>query len=433
MQKPYKTLEGLMDNLGIAKWPASWETYFDAAMATAPQGDIPWLQDDYPDRVLHLYGLDIDRFEKGYRACLPAIRKDAALVQFCWLIYYVGVLAEGLSVNTVWGWPNPKAIPERTGNWFLPAAVLLGAHDTMWKRVQARGIEEFCRQDYIASIFYSATKDIDHNEVDGLLLNALAWGLMYTRAQIVRLGRLQFECDIYSDNRYGYRNKKDGGLVVFFGNGEKIRPDGFPVGTLDDMSEEGATLTTLYAQDGYITGYTTTPKGKWIDHPISLPLSDWELVFKPGDTRMAMHIPADGTRMTNEAVEQSWAMAVDFFKKYYPEVHPTVFTGHSWVLSQDLDAFLSPTSNLRLFQRHFYMYPVVGSFGNFQRFLFDNPASYTVEQLREDTSLQRNVKAHVLAGGKMRTGAGLIVYDDLLCGMDYYNDRGIFSNAQLKE
>ena len=67
-----------------------------------------------------------------------------------------------------------------------------------------------------------------------------------------------------------------------------------------------------------------------------------------GETLVEVHIP-EGKRLTVEDCEASVDAAREFFAKYFPESPFTVFTCHSWLLDDTLDAFLSPESGILRF------------------------------------------------------------------------------------
>ena len=63
------------------------------------------------------------------------------------------------------------------------------------------------------------------------------------------------------------------------------------------------------------------------------------------DGTLDVHIPADG-RMDIDECLRSFAMAKEFYAKYYPEKQYTYFNCHSWLLDRTLKKYLPPDSNI---------------------------------------------------------------------------------------
>ena len=74
--------------------------------------------------------------------------------------------------------------------------------------------------------------------------------------------------------------------------------------------------------------------------------------LKKGDPVIAVHVPG-GAPLTVEACEESFAIAREFFAKYYPEFEYRYFTFCSWLLDENLKNFLKEDSNILRFQKMF--------------------------------------------------------------------------------
>ena len=77
-----------------------------------------------------------------------------------------------------------------------------------------------------------------------------------------------------------------------------------------------------------------------------------EYGLKRGDPVIEVHIPAAGP-LTQEACAESFALAREFFAKYFPEFDYRYFTCHSWLLDETLKDFLGNDSNIIRFQKMF--------------------------------------------------------------------------------
>ncbi len=127
--------------------------------------------------------------------------------------------------------------------------------------------------------------------------------------------------------------------------------------------------------------------------------------FRPGDAVLGMHIPESGA-LSPEACEDSLSRARTFFPRYFPEHGFRVVICTSWLLDDQLGAYLSPTSNIVRFQSRFEVVP-----GAFERdddifwFVFHQPPD-AIDRLHPRSTLERAIVAHVRSGHHWRVRTG---------------------------
>lgn len=137
-----------------------------------------------------------------------------------------------------------------------------------------------------------------------------------------------------------------------------------------------------------------------------------QLRLAAGTPALSVHIPS-GANLSREALDASYAQAHTLFAAH-PELCPpdgkapeAIYCG-SWLLCPTLRTLLKENSGIRRFAEDFELTFVRESSNGHMHFLFwaapDTPAA----ALPENTSLQRAVKAHMLAGGSIGTAAGLL-------------------------
>lgn len=125
----------------------------------------------------------------------------------------------------------------------------------------------------------------------------------------------------------------------------------------------------------------------------------------PGE--IAVHIPS-GSPLPPEQVEEALTQAAAFFAKYFPEYTQAEFTCRSWLLSQELKKLLPASSNILHFMNRFTIREVDEDNQDYISWLFQRPVGVSIEDLPENTSLQRKVKEYLLAGGKIGTASGVL-------------------------
>lgn len=151
----------------------------------------------------------------------------------------------------------------------------------------------------------------------------------------------------------------------------------------------------------------TYTKGPW---PLIHATGKWfrlgELEFElnsDGDTpEVHIHIPA-GAKLTPEALRDTFAVEQAFMKEYLPEWASLPHTCESWMMSPELKEILPETSRILWFQSLFEFEKYTPTLRWVLEFVFKlevfQQETVDLNDLREDTSLQRAMKAYILAGG----------------------------------
>ena len=126
-----------------------------------------------------------------------------------------------------------------------------------------------------------------------------------------------------------------------------------------------------------------------------------------GKTVIDTHIPRGG-KLTQEECERSFAMAEEFFDKYFPGHGAKYFYCHSWLLSKDLEAVCGEGSNVLSFSRMWnYHACEPDQSAQAVRHVFGiNFVRDDIQKFPENTSLQRKGKAHMLSGNDINIGSG---------------------------
>jgi len=129
------------------------------------------------------------------------------------------------------------------------------------------------------------------------------------------------------------------------------------------------------------------------------------LPFRPGDQIVGVHIPEQG-RLDPASCDASLRLATEFFDAHFPEWGHRFATCHSWLLDPRLADYLPAESNIVQFQRRF----AIVEEGTDQdaavyEFVFRriNP---TLDELPQNSALERAVVAHLRSGGHWRTPSG---------------------------
>ena len=131
---------------------------------------------------------------------------------------------------------------------------------------------------------------------------------------------------------------------------------------------------------------------------------EYEMKHIEDEIVIDIHIPSDAN-FSPSAIDDSLASAKQFFSEHYPELSKAEYRCHSWLLDKQLREMLKDSSNILSFQNRFEIFDE-GEIGtDFIEWLY-NTRTTDFDTLPENTSLQRNMKKHILSGGIVRNAYG---------------------------
>ncbi|MBO4299893.1 MAG: family 20 glycosylhydrolase [Clostridia bacterium] len=138
---------------------------------------------------------------------------------------------------------------------------------------------------------------------------------------------------------------------------------------------------------------------------------EYELREEEGKRWIALHIPSD-THLTPAPLNDSVARARSFLKEYFPEWAELPMQCSSWLMSPKLRELLPADANIPRFQRAFDITRVDagsnGALGWVFQLTGEQQKDVRIESLPENTTLQRRVKALLLAGGAVGAASGVL-------------------------
>ena len=133
---------------------------------------------------------------------------------------------------------------------------------------------------------------------------------------------------------------------------------------------------------------------------------EYELTALDGKPVLSLHIPTD-VDFSKELLKGSLAEARDLLGRVFPQYRNAPVFCRSWLLSPVLKDLLPETSRILAFQEFFDIAPVEVECRGILVWVFRNPR-LPYDQLPEETSLQRKLKAFLLSGGCFVDGKGYL-------------------------
>lgn len=121
---------------------------------------------------------------------------------------------------------------------------------------------------------------------------------------------------------------------------------------------------------------------------------------------VAMHIPSDAV-LGAEQCSASIVRARRFVRRFFPQWADAPYICESWLLSPALPRLLPESSNILAFQRRFRIIATDDSADDWREWVFHRSGA-PLSELSETTSLQRAMKRHLLSGGTVGIGIGVL-------------------------
>ena len=351
------------------------------------------LTQEYYARVHEEYGC--------YEGTLELLQQEAARLQeheedrgtFLALCKAVGDAAS---------WDDTAVIPQ--GVTMLSAMAVLAHMPSMIEGLVADGFSK--------EIAIATAKDVSAETLEaaldggipGMDAHLVKWFLKYILRTIVRIGRLNYERLEHFTGRIRIYEDAKGERITLAWN--------LPVNDCGDAAQEGEEEAFLAAgseTDETVTGHRIAD-GRVEKTAAVLDKSRYRLLLAYGDPVIRTHIPAFEP-FTPEIVAASYRAALPILERCWPELQPRAVACKSWMMCPELKKLLPECSHLLAFQRPYTYFPSKGNISSAIGCVFHRSGT-DYEALPEDSSLQRAMKAHYLAGGVVRFDYGYILIDD---------------------
>lgn len=187
-----------------------------------------------------------------------------------------------------------------------------------------------------------------------------------------------------------------------------IHKTGNRLGTAGCTDEDGVFTPTLEETDTAWIGYAADKDGLVHPEKKAFPKSQWEMIAKPGDDVLGIHIPR-GADIRPEAVRYAVDGVWEHIRKYYPELDIKAIHCSSWMLNPELGDIMGNSSKLAGFSDLFCRYPTVSNGKAVFNFVFGKGSDPDLQTLPEETRLQRAFKKRYLDGGYIHVFNGYLL------------------------
>ena len=251
---------------------------------------------------------------------------------------------------------------------------------------------------------------LSHDNFPGQDKRQTYWVRHYADGRLFRLGRLEF-MRRELDKRFPlvYRNRSDGSLLALCGEAWKLDVNGWRLP--DDDDKKTYVISSLKGNASTIVGIPISQDGRaLVDEKTTLSLDRWEKVMEPGYFALDVHIPGGG-KMTLEAVKDSFAQAIDFYARYFPNQPFIAFICISWLLNPDFMRLL-PQSNIAKFMAGLHLFPCVSTGKDGMFFIFGNE-DIPANQLPKNNPVQKVMAEILQKNESLRCGGMFLMKDEV--------------------
>ena len=162
---------------------------------------------------------------------------------------------------------------------------------------------------------------------------------------------------------------------------------------------------TRYLRDGKKAyGHWCFMAGWWFQRHLAMELFrlgslEYELINGPEGRRIYIHIPTDAD-LSPAALDDSLRQCREFAAAYYPDWAKAEIWCDSWLMSPAIRPLLPAHSRILGFQDRFELQSMDADSMGAVEWVFPGKKDVPPEELPEETSLQKKMKAFLIAGGK---------------------------------
>lgn len=389
----YQNREEFIAALGVAEMPALFGARFAETMTEYEKNGVFYLQDAFLDELQSTYRIYRQKYDY-VKAAAKRVRENEFLAQYSLLLYHMQLDNNHNGEIYLKKFPCSEAVAPADFEMAGHFSQLAFAEDVAAYH-RAHGVPEDIIVDTLNDLYEEAILVCnDCFGRDGAHPRCFGWGQIYMNYRILRVGVLNFELrDHFTSAVTVFENGKKERIAL--ANGKDIATNGQIAGSAG--CEETLFHATITETDEYYEGYAADPvNAVYASTPVRLPKKEWHVALQREDGILNVHIPSH-VPLTKENANASYRRAWEALPKCYPAYAPKCFACFSWLLDPQLKQFLKPTSNLVAFQDKYHRFAMKSGGTDVYSFLFKKTVEKN-EDLCEDTSLQRAVKAHYLNG-----------------------------------
>lgn len=393
METGYYTIDELMSRLGCAKFPERWREIYEDAKSMLEHDGNPLLHPEYFDELHEKYGV-FENTLSVYKKAAELIAQNKNLALFFCLI--CRALKDRATIQRDISQMQIPPVPDGTDSLpydMMTALSMCQSYDDFYKQLHSHNVPDNIMKESLK--IPERCVEINVKRRGKPNLTNFDWYQLAYDGKLFRIGRLQLEFPLKMPGMYRVFENKEGKIIALAN--QPIHRDGFALGSRGYEDEEGSFVATVEETDDAFIGHPFDFYGHVSKDKISLSKSDWTVKLKAGDLLMGLHIPPDEP-FSHEIVEETIERSREFLKTCYPEYDYKAFFCSSWLLDHAIIDLLGKDSNTAQFSARFTTFGVKSAGVSIFNFVFKRSGNVEIEELPENSRLQRILKKHYLDG-----------------------------------
>lgn len=369
--------------------------YYERALGMKKERGLAILDKERLIRLNDEYGF----IREGFGTVLEAsdlVAENNDLVLYNYVIYLI--IKDGVRAieNII---PTPEGVSTETD--FAPAFGILYCIEDAVEILKKRKLPHEIISD---SLFGIGSEMLAYRDMHGRLgmRDYIGWYTYFLRGEIIRVGRLQYQFTKFGPQVKVYM--RDGGDIAIMANNRDAHKKGLFFGAEGHRDEEGKYFAELKTEGDTVTGYRANHYGELDPTPVTL--EGYREVLSEGDNIAAIHI-TNGEPFHIDTVRESFRMMDEVIAKYYADLNIKAYHCYSWLINKHLRDIIGRDTNLTQLADMFELYPTCGGHHGIFEYVFKRPGSTPIEELPEDTSMQRAIKKFLSEGNSFCEMAGI--------------------------
>ena len=386
-------IDELMSRLGCKKFPERWREIYDDAKNMLEEGANPLLSPEYYTSLHEKYGVFESTLDTYKNAAIMIAEKEELSLFFCLLCR---ALKDRATIQRDIAQMEIPNAPE--GEDILPydmmtALSMCQSYDAFYEQMHSHSVPD----DILFESLKIPERCVEmHQRRSGRpRLTSFDWYQHAYDGRLYRVGRLQLEFPLRMPGMYKVFESKSGELIALAN--QKLHRDGFALGSRGYEDEEGSFTATIEETDDAFIGYPFDYSGHVKLEKVTLKKTDWAVKLSGGDLLVGLHIPPDEP-FGDEVVEDAITRSRELLKNCYPEYEYKAFFCASWLLDHAIIDLLGKDANTAKFSARFLTFGVKSAGTSTFNFVFRSPSDIKIEELPENSRLQRILKKHYLDG-----------------------------------
>lgn len=388
------TFQKLSAQMGIETYPEELEAVYaqNPALPITEEMLRRWQAE------LNLFGQFFDDVLRGYRDLLTKPQELAWTATIC-LYLQSANRAQARTLLL----PQADGSPARD---MIPLFLLLSRVDRAMEEYRRRGFDDNQVRELMGVFQADFRSNIRHCGRPGVNKSYYDWTMLFMYCALLPCRGFKFDIRKNPTMATLLRNKTTGDPAVLV-HDTLIHKSGHRLGTAGCIDEDGAFTPTLEETPDAWIGYAAGKDGLVLPEKQTFSKAQWEVVSRPGDTVLGIHIPR-GMDIRPEAVRYAIDGVMEHIRNYYPEYDVKAIHCSSWMLNPELGDIVGHQSKLAVFSDLFCRYPTVSNGKAIFGFVFEKGSNPDLVTLPENTSLQRAIKQRYLQGGYVHVFGGYI-------------------------